>query len=474
MSDVKNMDIDGEAASEKEQLYNSWKANIPVLYDVFENHNLDLPAYSCCWGQKVKQHEIATYQRLFLTRATNAEMPKAPAENDPQSASPSKSDQVWPGHPHLLLVAAVKLPHGRRAGASDARMSQFSEMEPSNAIEIEKRIIHPGGINMIKHLTTNPEIVVTHCDSPYVFLWNTKTQPDRPVREGSVPSKPDFILKGHMSKAMYALDCGKDGAVASGGSDNRVCLWKIEDSETTLATEDDREGQEKKKDDSAPPVLNARTVLTGHTETVEDVSFSPQNENILCSGGDDRSLIIWDARDAKPDKIVMKDLHGHDINALSWCPSDEYLIATGSSDNLVKVVDTRKTSEAVRTFRGHHDHITGVQWHPESSQYLASSAEDGLLNIWDLKQNNKEPARYGDQCELFFRHAGHRTSLASFDWLSGGPDSWTLATLSDDSGHSAMGGGTLQIWRVTDLLTRPEDEVVREIEQLECVQRFVF
>ena len=43
--------------------------------------------------------------------------------------------------------------------------------------------------------------------------------------------------------------------------------------------------------------LQAQRIFKGHSDTVEDVTFHPTDHgNVFASVGDDRSLIVWDAR----------------------------------------------------------------------------------------------------------------------------------------------------------------------------------
>ncbi|KAJ8426224.1 hypothetical protein Cgig2_003849 [Carnegiea gigantea] len=63
---------------------------------------------------------------------------------------------------------------------------------------------------------------------------------------------------------------------------------------------------------------------------------------------------------------------------------------------------------------------------------------------------------------LFFQHAGHRDKVVDFHWNAYDP--WTIVSVSDDC-DSSGGGGTLQIWRMSDLIYRPEEEVLAELEQ---------
>jgi histone-binding protein RBBP4 len=60
-------------------------------------------------------------------------------------------------------------------------------------------------------------------------------------------------------------------------------------------------------------------------------------------------------------------------------------------------------------------------------------------------------------CDIFIG----RDKIVDFHWNSSDP--WTIVSVSDD-GESTGGGGTLQIWRMSDLIYRPEDEVLAELE----------
>jgi vacuolar-type H+-ATPase subunit H len=61
-----------------------------------------------------------------------------------------------------------------------------------------------------------------------------------------------------------------------------------------------------------------------------------------------------------------------------------------------------------------------------------------------------------------FQHCGHQAPVVDFQWDP--EDPWTLISVSDDV-QSELGGGTLQIWRVNDMIYRPEAEVLAELEQ---------
>ena len=51
--------------------------------------------------------------------------------------------------------------------------------------------------------------------------------------------------------------------------------------------------------------------------------------------------------------------------------------------------------------------------------------------------------------------------VVDFHWNPAEP--FTLMSVADDSALD-KGGGTLQLWRISDLITRPEEEVLAELE----------
>ena len=118
-----------------------------------------------------------------------------------------------------------------------------------------KKIIHPGEVNKMREFESRPELLVTHTGSELLF-WNTDTQPHRKTtaaassapaapagakpprstRSPSPPSKPDLVLVGHEENAEFALAVRRDAPdVASGGKDQKVLLWSIEDHDAAKA-----------------------------------------------------------------------------------------------------------------------------------------------------------------------------------------------------------------------------------------------
>ncbi|KAL0726694.1 hypothetical protein Bca4012_022787 [Brassica carinata] len=412
--------------------YSQWKTLVPILYDTISNQSLVWPCLSCRWGPQFEQPSSKNQQRLYLTEQTDGSVP------------------------NTLVVANC-----------EAVKKQLNGEACSPFVKKYKTIIHPGEVNRIRELPQNSKIVATHTtDSPDVLIWDTETQPDRHAVLGAPHSRPDLILTGHEDNAEFALAMfPTEPFVLSGGKDKSVVLWSIQDHITTAGTDSKSPGEVSNK--TGGRSVGPRGVYHGHEDTVEDVAFCPSSSQEFCSVGDDSCLILWDARTVTSPAMKVEKAHDADLHCVDWNPHDNNLILTGSADNTVHLFDRRNlTSKGVGSpiykFKGHEASVLSVQWSPDKSSVFGSSAEDGLLNIWDYDRVGKKSARAPESpAGLFFQHAGHRDNMVDFHWNVVEP--WTIVSVSGNR-ESNGGGGTLQIWRMSDLIYRPEGEVLAELE----------
>ncbi|KMZ68114.1 WD-40 repeat-containing protein MSI4 [Zostera marina] len=445
----------GKGHSTVDERYTQWKSLVPVLYDWLANHNLVWPSLSCRWGPQLEQATFKNRQRLYLSEQTDGTVP------------------------NTLVIANCEVVKPRVAAAE--HISQFNEEARSPFVKKFKTIIHPGEVNRIRELPQDSKIVATHTDSPDVLIWDVDAQPNRHAVLGAANSHPNLILTGHQDNAEFALAmCSKEPFVLSGGKDKSVVLWSIQDhisasasvdakspgvSSSIVKTSKDGENNE----DS--PAVAPRGIFHGHENTVEDVQFSPSSAQEFCSVGDDSCLILWDARVGTNPAVKVTKAHDADIHCVDWNPHDENLILTGSADSSVRMFDRRSlTSNGVGSpiykFEGHSAAVLCVQWCPDKASVFGSAAEDSFLNVWDYEKVAKmteNPSKLPNSPPgLFFQHAGHRDKVVDFHWNASDP--WTIVSVSDDCG-STGGGGTLQIWRMSDLIYRPQEEVLTELEK---------
>ncbi len=211
---------------------------------------------------------------------------------------------------------------------------------------------------------------------------------------------PIFQFRGHLTEGFaLAWSPTVPGAFASGDCSKNIHLWKpTEDASWSV--------------DQRP--------LVGHTDSVEDVQWSPNEENVLASCSVDRTVRVWDSR-ARPDRacmITVEGAHSSDVNVIDWNRNEPFLVS-GGDDGRMKVWDLRRiqaSAEPVAAFRHHSGPVTSVEWHHSDATVLASSGADDQIALWDLAIEKDEEAAEGQAAsdrelkdlppQLLFIHQG--------------------------------------------------------------------
>ena len=105
----------------------------------------------------------------------------------------------------------------------------------------------------------------------------------------------------------------------------------------------------------------------------------------------------------------MHDAHAAEINCLSFNPNNEFLLATGGADKVVALWDLRNLARSLHKFEGHKQEILQVAWAPFTESIVASSSADRRIHIWDLArigQEQTEEEKEDGPPELLFIHGG--------------------------------------------------------------------
>ncbi|XP_045063073.1 histone-binding protein RBBP4 isoform X1 [Coregonus clupeaformis] len=386
--------------------YKIWKKNTPFLYDLVMTHALEWPSLTAQWLPDVSRPEGKDFSvhRLVLGTHTSDEQ-------------------------NHLVIASVQLPNDDaqfNVSHYDSEKGEFGGFgSVSGKIEIEIKINHEGEVNRARYMPQNPCIIATKTPTSDVLVFDYTKHPSKPDPSGECT--PDLRLRGHQKEG-YGLSWNPNlsGCLLSASDDHTICMWDI--------SAVPKEGK----------IVDAKTIFTGHTAVVEDVSWHLLHESLFGSVADDQKLMIWDTRSnntSKPSHAV--DAHTAEVNCLSFNPYSEFILATGSADKTVALWDLRNLKLKLHSFESHKDEIFQVQWSPHNETILASSGTDRRLNVWDLskigEEQSAEDAEDGPP-ELLFIHGGHTAKISDFSWNPNEP--WVICSVSEDN--------IMQVWQMAE------------------------
>lgn len=208
-------------------------------------------------------------------------------------------------------------------------------------------------------------------------------------------------LSGHdnvVNQVAFSLD---GELIASSSGDRTVKLWRRDgtavatlrshnstvlgvafspNSELIASTSEDRTVKLWAKDKTQPPSPNPhytlRHTLKAHTDTVQQVAFSPDGKTIV-SVSSDKNLKLWSV-----DGKLIRTLTGHTAEVLNVAFSpDGKAIASSSIDQTVKLWSTEGT--LLKTLTGHSDRVTGVAFSPQGN-LIASASWDKTIKLWKI------------------------------------------------------------------------------------------
>jgi len=146
-------------------------------------------------------------------------------------------------------------------------------------------------------------------------------------------------------------------------------------------------------EESVPP----RT-LTGHSEAVVELAFSPDGAT-LASGGDDSTVRLWRVADGKLQRTL--ENHGHHVYAVGFNPDGHYL-ATGSRDHeafreLLQNIMPRLSGRHGQTVRiwnvadgalvastAAQNDVHGISFSPDG-KLLSTASEDHTAMTWRVE-----------------------------------------------------------------------------------------
>lgn len=291
-------------------------------------------------------------------------------------------------------------------GDDDDDSSSDEEVDLDPVME-HYSIPHPGGVNRVRVMPQNADIVATWSDTGAVNLFNVASIRQRfSVGYGSaasdplldIPTKPFFSYTKHTTEG-FAIDWSpaKQGHLVTGDCDGSIHCWSPRP-----------EGGY-----AVSPFYKNSDMVDAPSNSVEDLQWSPTEATVFSSAECNGYVRIFDTR--APNKAMLShQIHAADVNVLSWNHLVSNLLATGGDDGTLAVWDLRhfkaKPTPLAR-FTPHKSPISSVEWHPVDESMLAATDDAGAY-IYDLSvEEDDVPSAMTDENpdippQLLFVHCG--------------------------------------------------------------------
>lgn len=133
--------------------------------------------------------------------------------------------------------------------------------------------------------------------------------------------------------------------------------------------------------------LKQEACLLGHEGCVNCLEWN-ETGNLLASGSDDSTVIIWDAFRGAKRKLVQP---GHEgiIFSVKFMPATrDSLVATCAGDCQVRVTQVASNESLLVCRNCHSDRVKRLAVHPSEPNLIWSAGEDGLVLQFDTRQQH--------------------------------------------------------------------------------------
>ena len=230
-----------------------------------------------------------------------------------------------------------------------------------------QRIVHAtGGVNRVRVMPqqlasssgSGTSTVATWCDSGRVHVWDVRAHMKlldaaegkgaaAPISKGYGPLQ---TFSGHSTEG-YAIDWSGvvPGRLLTGDCAGAIHVWDPLTAPSSNSSSSSSGGGAQ-----SPP--SSWTVcaspFSGHSASVEDLQWSPNEATVFASCSADRTLRIWDTRSKARTHQLSVTAHASDANVISWSRLVTYLLASGAGEGETSALVVNKFSHCVTCSRG--------------------------------------------------------------------------------------------------------------------------
>lgn len=224
--------------------------------------------------------------------------------------------------------------------------------------------------------------IITGSDDNTIRIWDTNTGQCR------------YILKGHTggitgaffsNKGTKVISCSKDKTIRFWDLKTKRCLLVLRghhDWVNNIALSPDKKMLMSVSEDNTIRIWDTTNgkclhILERNEETVYDALFSPDGQNIISSW--DEKICLWNISA----KTWFKPMTGHTdpVSKIAFTPNKKYMVSS-SWDNTIRIWDYQ-TGKCLQVLKGHTDKANNLSFSADGKK-LVSSSYDKTIRIWDI------------------------------------------------------------------------------------------
>lgn len=395
---------------------------------MFDSDRADVVSNTCNGSPAVPSDSIAAQPRSSIKRSYGSQSmsrlnsPKSPSKV--LSFSPSKANGSSPSANNTHKVLAAQVPSPRRK-----TMVRVISNVPERVLDAPG-LLDDYYLNLLDWSSSN---IVGIALGKSVFVWNA----------ANGESEKLFTLQEPHSYVASISFSGSGQYMAVGTHDQLVKIWDVEAGRMvrSLRGHNGRVGSLSWNDQllssgARDGLINTHDVrmesskimvFQGHTNEVCGLKWSPDGTQ-LASGGNDNTLHIWSQSSTKA--LYRFDQHSAAVKALSWCPWQRGLLASGggSADRSIKFWST--TSGTCLNSIDTKSQVCSLQWSKHVKELVSSHGfSQNQLAIWKYPSLRKQADLTGHSNRVL------HTAMS--------PDGTTVVSAAADE--------TLRFWRLFDV-----------------------
>ncbi|XP_075686450.1 coronin-1C isoform X2 [Rhinoderma darwinii] len=130
--------------------------------------------------------------------------------------------------------------------------------------------------------------------------------------------------------------------------------------------------------------------VCGHTGPVLDIDWCPHNDNVVASGSEDCTVMVWQIPDngltlPLTEPVVTLEGHSKRVGIVTWHPTARNVLLSAGCDNVVYVWNVG-TGEAMISLEDmHYDMIYSASWNRNGS-LICTASKDKKLRVIDPRK----------------------------------------------------------------------------------------